>query len=137
MPWATRLRPIAATLLGNLAGYAAWRFALAAIPGLWAGQTPESNIAWLLALTALTFILLATPPVLVGALAAWLARRSPVAVGLLSGLWSLSLLQPVPAELPLAPGLWYASTVLVLCSGAAGGWTMAGLALRVQPTPSS
>jgi hypothetical protein len=124
MPRARYLRPMAAILLGNLAGFAAWQLAWAAIPRLWAGQTPESPAAGLLALTALTFILLASPPVLAGALAAWLARRAPVLVGLLSGLWSVALLQPVPAELPLAPGLWYASTLLVLLSGAAGGWTM-------------
>jgi hypothetical protein len=108
---------------------------LAAIPRLWAGQTPESDLGGLLALTALTFILLAAPPVLVGALAGWLARRVPVVVGLLSGLWSLSLLQPVPAELPIAPGLWYASTLLVLLSGAAGGWTMSWAARPPLPNP--
>ena len=119
------LRTVLAVLAGNFAGYGAWRFAQAVIPRLWAGQTPQSNVLGLLALTALTFILLATPPVLIGAFTAWLARRAPVAVGLLSGLWSLILLQPVPSELPIASGLWYASTLLVLLSGAAGGWTMA------------
>lgn len=127
MSW---LRIVLAAVAGNLAGYAAWRFAQAAIPRLWAGQTPESPLPGLLALTALTFILLAAPPVLAGALAAWLARRVPVVVGLLSGLWSLILLQPVPAGLPIAPGLWYASTLLVLLSGAAGGWTMQMRALK-------
>jgi len=135
MRWASSLRPFGAALVGNLAGYAAWRFAQAAIPRLWTGQTPESPLPGLLALTALTFILLATPPVLAGALAGWLARRAPVVVGLLSGLWSLILLQPVPAELPLAPGLWYASTLLVLLSGAAGGWTMSWAARPAAPSP--
>jgi hypothetical protein len=134
MRWASSLRLIGAIVAGNLAGYAAWRFAQVVIPQMWAGQTPQSNALWLLALTGLTFILLATPPVLVGALTAWLARRAPVAVGLLSGLWSLILLQPVPAELPIASGLWYASTLLVLLSGAAGGWTMARRR-PLAPTP--
>jgi hypothetical protein len=118
------LRIGSAVVVGNLAGYGAWQFAWVAIPRLWAGQTPESPLAGLLALTALTFVLLAAPPVLAGALAGWLARRAPIVVGLLSGMWSLILLQPVPTELPIAPGLWYASTLLVLLSGAAGGWTM-------------
>jgi len=121
MSW---LRILLAVLTGNLAGLAGWRFAQVAIPRLWAEQSPETPVLWLLGLTALTFILLAAPPVLAGALAAWWARRAPVLVGLLSGLWSLVLIQPVPPQLPIAPGLWYASTLLVVLSGAAGGWTM-------------
>ena len=87
-----------------------------------------------MALVAATAILFAAPPVLAGALGAWLAGRAQLAVGLLSGLWSLSLLQTVPAGLPVAPGLWYTTTVLVLLSGMLGGWMMD---LRAQRAPKT
>lgn len=122
--WAGRLRLLAAIGLGNLCGWGAWRLGLWALPALWAGQLPPSSVLALIGLTAVSAIVMAGPPVLVGALAARLAGRAHLAVGLLSGLWSLTLLRLVPAGLPIAPGLWYASTVLVLFSGAMGGWTM-------------
>lgn len=113
-----------AVALGNALGLAAWRFAEVALPWLWTAQRAPGGFLALVGLIALSFILLAAPPVLAGAAAGWLARRAAVWVGLASGLWSLLLLQAVPAGLPLAPGLWYASTVLVLLSGAMGGWMM-------------
>ncbi len=122
--WAAPLRPLLAVLLGNLSGWGAWRLGLWVIPQLWAGLTPQSNVFTLIALTGVSAIVMAGPPVLVGALAARLAGRAHVLVGLLSGLWSLQLISTVPAGLPIAPGLWFASTVLVLFSGAMGGWTM-------------
>ena len=122
--WTWGLRSLVALALGNAAGYAAWRLGLGVVPALWAGQMPPSSVLALIGLTAVSAIVMAGPPVLVGALAARLAGRAHMLVGLLSGLWSLMLIRTVPAGLPIAPGLWFASTVLVLFSGGMGGWTM-------------
>jgi hypothetical protein len=122
--WAVALRPLLAIALGNVCGWGAWRLGLWALPVLWADVTPASGLWVLGTLTALSAIVMAGPPVLAGALAARLGGRAHVLVGVLAGLWSLLLLRSVPAGLPLAPGLWYASTVLVLFSGGMGGWTM-------------
>jgi len=126
---------VLAVLLGNLCGWGAWRLGLWAIPLMWAGQTPQSSVLVLLALTGVSAIVMAGPPVLVGALAARLAGRAHVLVGLFSGLWSLQLISTVPPGLPIAPGLWFASTVLVLFSGGMGGWTMS-FGRRHAPAPS-
>jgi hypothetical protein len=127
--WRGALRPLAAVAAGNLLGWGAWRLAWWAMPGLWAGQSLQSGWPTLVGLTAVTAIFMAGPPVLVGALTARLAGSRLLAalgVGLLSGLWSLTLVSVVPAGLPIAPGVWYATTALVLFSGAMGGWTMSG-----------
>jgi hypothetical protein len=121
IPW-FRLSGI--VLLGNALGYAAWVGARVTIPVLWEGRGPNTNFVMLVGLMALTFILLAAPPVLVGALGAWLARRAQPLVGLVCGVWSLALLGRVPASFPIAQGVWYVPTVLVLLSGALGGWMM-------------
>ncbi len=131
LPW---FRIAGAILLGNGVGYAAWVGARVAIPQLWQGRGPHTNFLTLVGLTALTFILLAAPPVLVGALGAWLARRAQLWVGLVCGLWSLTLLGRVPPSVPIAAGVWYAPTVLVLLSGALGGWMMDLRASRPQPS---
>jgi hypothetical protein len=111
-----------AILLGNVLGYAAWVGARVAIPQLWQGHGPHTNFVILVGLTALTVILLAAPPVLVGALGAWLASRAHPWIGLMCGLWALTLLGRVPTYFPIAQGVWYVPTVLVLLSGALGGW---------------
>jgi len=105
------------------------------IPELWQGRGPHTNFVVLVGLTALTFILLAAPPVLVGALGAWLARQAQLWIGLACGLWSLTLLGRVPAAIPIAAGIWYVPTVLVLLSGALGGWMMdlRAQAIRLRP----
>lgn len=121
LPW---IRVSGAILLGNVLGFAAWIAARVTIPQLWQGRGPHTEFVTLVVLTALTFILLAAPPVLVGALGAWVARRAHALVGLVCGLWSLTLLSRIPPSFPLAPGVWYAPTVLVLLSGALGGWMM-------------
>jgi hypothetical protein len=118
------LRVATFTLLGNALGFGAWAGARVVIPVLWQGRGPNTNFLFLMGLIALTFILLAAPPVLVGALSAWLARGAHLWVGLVCGLWSLSLLSSVPASFPIAQGVWYVPTVLVLLSGALGGWMM-------------
>jgi hypothetical protein len=81
---------------------------------------------------ALAAIWLAAPPVLLGALGAWLARRAQVWVGLACGLWSVTLIDAAPKIYPIIVGIWYAPTVLVLLSGALGGW-MLDLRAQVQP----
>jgi hypothetical protein len=116
-----------ASVGGNLLGYAAWRVALAVIPRLWEGRSAGSHPLVLMGLVAVSFVLLAAPPVLIGALTGWAARRWHIWVGLASGLWAVSLIGRVPADFPLAAGLWYAPTVLVLLSGALGGWSASGL----------
>ena len=121
VPW---FRLAGIILLGNVLGYAAWVGARVSIPLLWQGQSPKTNFLTLVGLTALTGILLAAPPVLVGALGGWLARRAQPLVGLVCGLWSLTLMGRVPSTFPIAAGVWYAPTVLVLLSGALGGWMM-------------
>src|SRR5258708_30883856 len=118
LPW-FRLGGI--LLLGNVLGYAAWLGARVSIPLLWQGQSPKTNFLILVGLTALSGILLAAPPVLVGALCGWLARRAQPLVGLVCGLWSLTLMGHVPAVFPLAAGVWYTPPVLVLPAGALGG----------------
>ena len=122
LPW---FRLVTIILLGNVLGYTAWLGARVSIPLLWQGQSPKTNFLMLVGLTALTGILLAAPPVLVGALCGWLARRAQPLGGLVCGLWSLTLMGRVPANFPIAPGEWYVPTVLVLLSGALGGWMMA------------
>jgi len=91
-----------------------------------AGRSEQTHPLLLTGLIAVSFVLLAAPPVLVGAFSGWLARRAQIWVGLASGLWALSLIGRVPAEFPIAAGVWYAPTVLVLLSGALGGWSTSG-----------
>jgi hypothetical protein len=128
------MRTLAAIIVGNLLGLSAWTLARTMLPWLWRGRGGLSNVPLLMGLVAATAILFAAPPVLAGALGAWLSGRAQLGVGLASGLWSLALLQSVPAGLPVAPGLWYATTVLVLLSGMLGGWMME---LRAQGAPKT
>ncbi len=121
------VRLVLAVLGGNGLGYFAWVFAAGAIPRLWAGHSEHSPPLVLMGLVAASFVLLAAPPVLIGALSGWVARRAHLWVGLASGLWALSLIGRVPAGMPIAAGIWYAPTVLVLLSGALGGWSMMGV----------
>ncbi len=120
------LRVVLAVLGGNGLGFAAWGFAGLAIPRLWAGRSDQTHPLVLMGLIAVSFVLLAAPPVLVGALSGWLARRAQMWVGLASGLWAFSLIGRVPTDFPIAAGVWYAPTVLVLLSGALGGWSTTG-----------
>jgi hypothetical protein len=115
---------------GNALGLAAWQLAGALIPRLWAGRSAQSHPLMLIGLISLSVVLLAAPPVLVGALSGWLARRWHIWVGLACGLWAFGLIGRVPIDFPIAPGVWYAPTVLVLLSGALGGWSSAGLRRR-------
>ena len=121
------LRVTAAVIGGNVLGYGAWGAAGALIPRLWAGRGPESPMPVLMGLIALSVVVLAAPPVLIGALAGWVARRWHLWVGLASGLWAITLVGWVPAEVPIAAGLWYAPTVLVMLSSALGAWSSSGV----------
>lgn len=117
-------RFVLAVALTNLAGWGLWRLAWEAfIPRLWGGLPPEAGLLARLGAMALTAIALAAPPVLLGAAGGWLARHSPAwLAGALSGLWALSLISTVPEGWPIAPGVWYAPSVLVMLSGLFGGW---------------
>jgi len=126
---ALRLRLIIIIFTGNVLGLAAWEAALALIPRLWAGTNTTTGLPTRVGLVALSAILMAAPPVLIGALGAWLARRAQTWVGLACGLWGLTLIQTVPAAFPIAAGIWYAPTVLVILSSTLGGWL---LDLRAQ-----
>jgi hypothetical protein len=129
-------RILVAVVVGNALGYGAWRAAWGVLPALWA--LPAERAGWLarMGLVALTAILLAAPPVLVGALAAWMARRAHLLVGLAGGLWALSLVQASPPELPFLTTFWFAPTVLILLSGALGGW-MLDLQAQVGRAPQA
>jgi hypothetical protein len=121
-------RVVFAILLGNALGWSAWQAARMALPPLWERVEGSDQIVQL-AMLALTAMMLAAPPVLIGALGAWLARRAQLWVGLACGLWGLTLIRTVPATFPIAAGLWYAPAILVLLSSAMGGWM---LDLRAQ-----
>lgn len=114
-------RAIAAGLLGNALGYGAWRAAWLVLPALWEQIPTGAAEAGLVALSA---ILLAAPPVLIGAFSAGLARRAQVFIGLASGLWAVSLIRTLPATLPFIGQVWFAPTVLILLSSTLGGWMM-------------
>src|SRR5947207_13853412 len=101
-------RLTAIILAGNVLGFAAWQSALLLIPRLWAGMNASTGLSARVGLIAVSAILIAAPPTLIGALGAWLARRAQTWVGLACGLWGLTLIQTVPAAFPIASGVWYA-----------------------------
>ncbi|HLE27829.1 MAG TPA: hypothetical protein VI793_06915 [Anaerolineales bacterium] len=123
MPRPSWTRVIAVVFVGNTLGVVSNRLASQAlIPWLWSGRAGSAGLFDGVGLVTLSAILLAAPPVLLGALGAWLARRDPMWVGLACGLWGFALIGRVPAGLPIAPGVWYAPAVLVILSSALGGW---------------
>ena len=109
-------------LSGNALGLAANQLAARVlVPWIWSrpgALTLTQNVTLIIA----SAILLASPPVLIGALGAWLARRDQMWVGLACGLWGLTLVGRVPEFYPIARGVWYAPAVLVILSSALGGW---------------
>lgn len=122
-------------LLGNALGLGAnWAAVRVVLPWLWSGVTDDAGVPARMGLVAASAILIAAPPVLWGALGAWLARREQLWVGLACGVWGFSLVSTVPAVLPIASGVWYAPTVLVLLSSMLGGWM---LDLRAQARASA
>jgi MFS family permease len=123
-------------LLGNALGLGAnWAAARIVLPWLWADTNLDTGFWARVGLVAASFILLAAPPVLAGALGAWLAQRAQLWVGLACGLWGFILIGAVPDVFPIAAGVWYAPTVLVILSSALGGWMLdmrASARLRVS-----
>ncbi len=123
------LRAFVAVLFGNLLGWASWTAAWSALPRVWSVASEDSGLLTRTGLWMLTGIMLAAPPVLIGAGAAWWARRAPMWVGLACGVWGLVLIQQTPVSFPIAVNIWYAPTVLVILSSTLGGWM---LDLRAQ-----
>ncbi len=139
------LRPALAALGGNVAGYAALRAALWATPMLWRSRlgagAPVGDFGVRVLLVVVTAILFAAPPVLIGALAARLAGRARLWVGLAAGLWGIGFARWWPDMPLLGPQAWVGPAVLVLLAGLIGGWLMdqraAVRALRATRTASS
>jgi hypothetical protein len=125
------MRFFLAIAVGNALGLGAWALGWMALPLIWAGVTEAAGFRLLVERVALSAMVMAAPPVLIGALSAWLARRAPVWVGLVSGLWSLGLISPTPKEFPIATPIWFAPTVIILLSSAFGAWMVE---LREQAT---
>jgi hypothetical protein len=108
---------------GNVLGLVAYQLAMQiVVPWLWSQMNGETTLLGGVLLIALSAIALAAPPVLLGALGAWLARRDELWVGLACGLWGVSLVGRVPEFYPIARGVWYAPAVLIILSSALGGW---------------
>jgi len=115
-----------AILFGNLLGYGLFRLAAWATPQIWQGE-PPSSFGMLLVRIGLTAMSFATPPVLIGALAARVAGRYTPWVGLASAAWGLTARQWWPATVPLLPPeSWVAPMMLILLSGLVGGWLGGG-----------
>jgi hypothetical protein len=117
-------RAVSAILAGNALGLVAWTLGWRALPLVWAGVNEDAGLGALMARVAVSAMMMAAPPVLIGALSAWLARRAQLWVGLASGLWGLTLIRATPDEFPILSQVWFAPTVLVLLSTALGGWMM-------------
>lgn len=119
------LRLAIAILFGNALGLSAnWAAARELIPWLWSVVSEQTGLLGWIGLIAFSAILLAAPPVLAGALGAWLAQQAHLWVGLACGLWGFVLIDTVPASFPIASGVWYAPTILVILSSMLGGWMM-------------
>ncbi|HKZ71088.1 MAG TPA: hypothetical protein VJ020_13470 [Anaerolineales bacterium] len=129
-----------AVLLGNALGYGLFRLAAWTTPKIWAAAPPPVPFGQLLLLIGITAISFATPPVIVGALAARVAARHEPFVGLATALWGVTARQWWPAqEIPLLPPQsWVAPMTLILVSGLVGGWLAGGRAPRfTEPAHSS
>jgi hypothetical protein len=126
---------------GNAVGYAAFRGALWATPMLWrsgaGADAPSGSLGGRVLLVAVTAILCAAPPVLIGALAARAAGRARPWAGLAAGLWGMGFAWWWPEMPLLGPQAWVGPTILVLLSGLVGGWLMDQRARReAGPGPS-
>lgn len=111
-----------AILLGNGLGWSAWVLGWRVLPWLWANTDEGAGLGALVGRVAVSAIMMAAPPVLIGALSAWWARQAQVWVGLLSGVWSVLLIQSTPESFPILSQVWFAPTVLILLSALFGGW---------------
>jgi hypothetical protein len=122
-------RFLLATLIGNALGWGAWALGWRALPLIWANVEGTAGWGALIGRVAVSAMMMAAPPVLIGALTAWLARRAHAWAGLASGLWSMTLIQATPESFPIMSQIWFAPTVLILLSALFGGWM---LDLRAQ-----
>ena len=120
-----------AILLGNGLGWGAWVLGWRVLPWLWANADEGAGLGALVGRVAVSAMMMAAPPGLIGALSAWVARRAQVWVGLLSGLWSVILIQSTPESFTLFSQVWFAPTILILLSALFGGWM---IDLRAQVT---
>jgi hypothetical protein len=127
-------RILLAIAFGNGLGWSAWILGWRALPLVWANADQGAGLGVLVGRVAVSAMMMAAPPVLIGALSAWLARRAQVWVGLLSGLWSVILIQSTPESFPLFSQVWFAPTVLILLSALFGGWM---IDLRAQVRSAS
>jgi hypothetical protein len=122
------MRLALAGLGGNAAGYAAFRGALWATRLLWRSSAgvgaPNGSLGGRVLLVAVTAILFAAPPVLIGALAAHVAGRARPWAGLAAGLWGMGFAWWWPEVPLLGPQAWVGPAILVLLSGLVGGWLM-------------
>lgn len=118
------MRLVIAIIIGNLLGWGAWAFGWRVLPFIWANVDERAGWSVLISRVAVSAMMMAAPPVLIGALTARLARRAQVWAGLLSGLWSVTLIQSTPESFPILSQVWFAPTVLVLLSALFGGWMM-------------
>lgn len=129
------LRIALAVVFGNALGYGLFRLAAWAAPQWWRAAESPIPFGGLLLLIGVTAISFATPPVIVGALAARVAARHEPVVGLAAALWGVTARQWWPPQVPLLPPeSWVAPMTLILLSGLMGGW-LAGhrLSRPVEP----
>ena len=121
---------IAAILGGNIVGYTAFRAATWFTPQLWIAAGEEITFEMRLTLIAISSILFAAPPVIVGALAAKVASRHELFVGLAASLWGVSAIQWWPIIPTLPSESWLAPMTLIFLSGLMGAWAMIGFNSR-------
>jgi len=124
------VRLIAAILGGNVVGYAAFRAAAWFTPQLWLAAGEEITFGMRLALIAVSSILFAAPPVMIGALAAKVASRHELFAGLAASLWGVSAFRWWPAIPTLPSESWLAPMTLIFLSGLMGAWVMIGFNSR-------
>jgi len=124
------VRLIAAILGGNVVGYAAFRAAAWFTPQLWLAAGEEITFGMRLALIAVSSILFAAPPVMIGALAAKVAARHELFAGLAASLWGVSAFRWWPAIPTLPSESWLAPMTLIFLSGLMGAWVMIGFNSR-------
>ena len=118
------LRLIAAILGGNIVGYAAFRAAAWFTPQLWIAAGDEITFGMRLTLIALSAILFAAPPVIIGAMAAKAASRHELFAGLAASAWGMSAIQWWPSIPTLPSESWLAPMTLIFLSGLMGAWVM-------------
>jgi hypothetical protein len=126
------LRLSAAIICGNVVGYAAFRAAAWLTPQLWIAAGEEITFGMRLTLIAVSAISFATPPVIIGALAAKVASRHELFAGLAASAWGVTAIQWWPAIPTLPSESWLAPMTLIFLSGLMGAWVMIGFNARAS-----